>query len=36
VYKRDQFEKIWQRTKRYTASGLVAGGPGGIAYIITP
>ncbi|HEV7975245.1 MAG TPA: peptidase C39 family protein [Amycolatopsis sp.] len=36
VYKRDQFEKIWQRTKRYTASGSVAGGPGGIVYIITP
>ncbi|WP_208630164.1 peptidase C39 family protein [Amycolatopsis kentuckyensis] len=36
VYKRDQFEKIWQRTKRYRADGTVAGGPGGIAYIITP
>lgn len=36
VYKRDQFEKIWQRTKRYRADGSVAGGPGGIAYIITP
>jgi hypothetical protein len=36
VYKRDQFEKIWQRTKRFTASGAVAGGPGGIVYIITP
>jgi hypothetical protein len=35
VYKRDQFEKIWQRTKRYTDSG-VADGPGGIAYLITP
>jgi hypothetical protein len=36
VYKRDQFEKIWQRTKRYRADGTVAGGPGGIAYIVTP
>jgi hypothetical protein len=36
VYQRDQFEKIWQRTKRYTATGAVAGGSGGVAYIITP
>jgi hypothetical protein len=36
VYKREQFENIWLRTKRYTASGNVASGPGGIAYIITP
>jgi hypothetical protein len=36
IYKRDQFEKIWQRTKRYRADGTVAGGPGGVAYIITP
>jgi hypothetical protein len=36
VYKRDQFEKIWQRTQRHTATGAVAGGPGGIVYIITP
>ncbi|HKS45236.1 MAG TPA: C39 family peptidase [Amycolatopsis sp.] len=36
VYKRAQFEKIWLRTKRYTASGSVAGGPGGIVYLITP
>jgi len=36
IYKRDQFEKIWQRTKRYTAGGSVASGPGGVAYIITP
>jgi hypothetical protein len=35
VYKRAQFENIWQRTKRYRADGSVAGGPGGIAYIIT-
>ncbi len=36
VYKRAQFENIWQRTKRYRADGSVASGPGGIAYIITP
>ncbi|GAA3586237.1 peptidase C39 family protein [Amycolatopsis ultiminotia] len=36
VYPRDQFEKIWQRTKRYTDTGEVASGPGGIVYLITP
>lgn len=36
VYPREQFETIWQRTKRYDADGEVAGGTGGIAYIITP
>jgi hypothetical protein len=36
VYKRDQFEKIWQRTKRYNEDGSVASGSGGIAYIIAP
>ncbi|WP_410655515.1 C39 family peptidase [Amycolatopsis sp. lyj-112] len=36
VYKRHQFETIWQRTKRYNTTGGVSGGPGGIAYIITP
>ncbi|OAP28276.1 hypothetical protein A4R44_00062 [Amycolatopsis sp. M39] len=36
VYKRDQFEKIWQRTKRHTESGAVASGPGGVVYLITP
>jgi hypothetical protein len=36
VYKRAQFEKIWQRTRRHDASGAVRGGPGGVAYIITP
>ncbi|MDQ3576219.1 MAG: C39 family peptidase [Actinomycetota bacterium] len=35
VYQREQFENIWLRTKRYTASGAVAGGSGGIAYIIS-
>ena len=36
IYKRDQFENIWLRTKRYTDSGSVGSGSGGIAYIITP
>nr|WP_184784878.1 peptidase C39 family protein [Amycolatopsis jiangsuensis] len=36
VYPRAQFEKIWQRTKRYTDTGSVASGPGGIVYLITP
>ncbi|EID56562.1 C39 family peptidase [Saccharomonospora xinjiangensis] len=36
VYRRDQFETVWQRTKRHTASGGVAGGPGGIVYVIRP
>jgi hypothetical protein len=35
VYDRGQFENIWLRTKRYRADGSVAGGSGGIAYIIT-
>ena len=36
VYKREQFENIWLRTKRYDADGDVAGGSGGVAYIIAP
>ncbi|MDI1462927.1 C39 family peptidase [Catellatospora sp. KI3] len=36
VYKRSQFEQIWLRTKRYRANGTVAGGTGGIAYLIKP
>jgi hypothetical protein len=36
VYKRSQFEQIWLRTKRYRANGTVAGGSGGIAYLIKP
>jgi len=36
VYRRDQFETIWLRTKRYTASGKIASGSGGVAYIIRP
>lgn len=35
IYDRAQFENIWLRTKRYRADGSVAGGSGGIAYIIT-
>ena len=36
VYRRDQFETVWLRTQRYDADGEVAGGPGGIVYVITP
>lgn len=36
VYPRAQFETIWQRTKRINADGDVAGGSGGIAYVISP
>jgi hypothetical protein len=36
VYRRDQFETVWQRTQRHTADGGVAGGPGGIVYVIHP
>ncbi|MQA07281.1 MAG: peptidase C39 family protein [Pseudonocardiaceae bacterium] len=36
VYKREQFERIWLRTKRYDENGEEASGPGGVAYIITP
>ncbi|WP_414637156.1 C39 family peptidase [Actinophytocola sp.] len=36
VYRRDQFETIWLRTKRFTASGNIASGSGGVAYVITP
>jgi hypothetical protein len=36
IYNRAQFETVWQRTQRITASGSVGGGPGGVAYIITP
>ncbi|MET1071260.1 MAG: C39 family peptidase [Umezawaea sp.] len=36
VYPRAQFETIWLRTKRYTADGSVADGPGGIVYVIEP
>ncbi|GAB3360259.1 C39 family peptidase [Micromonospora halotolerans] len=36
VYKREQFEQIWLRTKRYRANGTVASGSGGVAYLIKP
>ncbi|MFY1688556.1 C39 family peptidase [Plantactinospora sp. WMMB782] len=36
VYRRDQFEQIWLRTKRTNASGGVSGGSGGIAYLVKP
>ncbi|MCP2169168.1 peptidase C39 family protein [Goodfellowiella coeruleoviolacea] len=36
VYKRAQFETVWQRTKRILANGATGSGPGGVAYIITP
>ena len=36
VYKREQFETIWLRTKRYNSSGGISSGSGGIAYIIAP
>lgn len=36
VYQREQFERIWLRTKRVNASGGISGGSGGIAYIIKP
>ncbi|MDQ2584124.1 C39 family peptidase [Saccharothrix yanglingensis] len=35
VYDRRQFENIWLRTLRYRADGTVAGGSGGIAYLVT-
>src|SRR5262249_1818873 len=36
VYKRSQFEPVWLRTNRPRADGSVAGGSGGIAYLIKP
>ncbi|MFC4021044.1 peptidase C39 family protein [Micromonospora sp. GCM10011542] len=36
VYPREQFEQIWLRTKRITASGGTASGPGGVVYLIKP
>src|SRR6185503_4864352 len=36
VYRRAQFETIWLRTKSYDADGSVAGGSGGIVYLIEP
>jgi hypothetical protein len=36
VYLRDQFEQIWLRTKRTTASGGTGSGSGGVVYLIKP
>ncbi|SBT50726.1 C39 family peptidase [Micromonospora auratinigra] len=36
VYQRDQFEQIWLRTRRTTASGGTGSGSGGIVYLIKP
>jgi hypothetical protein len=36
VYKRAQFEQVWLRTKRVRANGTIAGGSGGVAYLIKP
>jgi hypothetical protein len=36
VYKREQFENIWLRTKRHNANGGISSGPGGVAYVIAP
>lgn len=36
VYPREQFEQIWLRTRRTTASGGVGSGSGGVAYLIKP
>lgn len=36
VYKREQLETVWLRTKRINASGGTSGGPGGVAYLIKP
>ncbi|MFC0007872.1 C39 family peptidase [Micromonospora siamensis] len=36
VYQRGQFEQIWLRTKRTTASGGTGSGSGGIVYLIKP
>ncbi|MFI7577354.1 C39 family peptidase [Micromonospora sp. NPDC049497] len=36
VYPREQFEQIWLRTKRTTASGGTGSGSGGVVYLIKP
>jgi hypothetical protein len=36
VYKRAQFETIWLRTKRITASGGTGSGTGGVCYLYFP
>ncbi|MFJ2956283.1 C39 family peptidase [Streptomyces sp. NBC_00669] len=36
VYKRAQFETVWLRTKRITATGSVGSGSGGVVYLYFP
>ncbi|MFE9651904.1 C39 family peptidase [Micromonospora sp. NPDC006431] len=36
IYRRDQFEQIWLRTKRTTANGGTGTGSGGVVYLIKP
>jgi len=36
IYNRHQFETVWLRTERTLPDGSIGGGPGGVAYIITP
>ncbi|MFE4831880.1 peptidase C39 family protein [Streptomyces sp. NPDC056672] len=36
IYRRAEWETIWQRTKRYNASGAVASGTGGVCYVYWP
>jgi hypothetical protein len=36
IYNRHQFETVWLRTERVLTDGNIGGGPGGVAYIITP
>ena len=36
VYKREQLETVWLRTKRINANGGVSGGSGGIVYLLKP
>ncbi|MFR9796646.1 peptidase C39 family protein [Streptomyces sp. MS06] len=36
VYRRREFETIWLRTKRHTATGRVASGTGGVCYLYFP
>ncbi|MEU1498648.1 peptidase C39 family protein [Streptomyces sp. NPDC005732] len=36
VYRRSEWENIWLRTKRYTASGSVVSGTGGVCYLYFP
>ncbi|MGR6316692.1 C39 family peptidase [Micromonospora soli] len=36
VYRRDQFERIWLRTRRTTTNGGTGSGSGGVVYLIKP